>query len=528
MEKIYNASSVNLLLGSLLNDSSLCVSDKYPLDKTDFCIQYQKFIYVSICNLYKRGTKNIGFMELDTYLSKYPEQYEVFKDCGGRGNVEDYIDTVMELADVENYENYYNDVRKLSCLREFRDNGFDIEKFWSYNDSDEVNFRKLESVELKDIINEYSIKQIDMEKKYLKASSLIEETQAGYGWEEVKKSLQESPLYGHSFGSDLLNTVTRGMLNGSLNCFSSSTGVGKTTVAFGTVCNICAKQIWDYETEQFIDNPKNTCNGALIIQFELDNMIECTSKLVAYISGVPTDIILDGQYTQEQSDRIDKGNEILKESNIHLVYMPNFTTKLIDKTIAEYKTKYDIQMLVMDYIQENSALNSEMSKANGGIGIRTDQVLTNLASFLKDEARKFKDLSVYTMTQTNANLGQTEIYGSESIAGSRGTAHKFDVGCVLMPIRPKEQAVLDQIKSTNEYREYIRSLSKFCTDIVEPTHVYSCYKLRFSKYPQNCKVWVNINMGTGRMKDCFVTTWDNRLLLTANKGIKLEKENKTN
>ena len=362
-----------------------------------------------------------------------------------------------------------------------------------------------------------------MEKEYLNKESLIEEVQAGIGWEEVKASLQELPLYGHSFSSDLLNTVTRGMLDGSLNCFSSSTGVGKTTVAFGTVCNICAKEIWDYDTEQFIDNPKNTCNGALIIQFELDNMIECTSKLIAYISGVPTDIILDGVYTQEQSDRIDRANEILKESNIHLVYMPNFTTKMIDRTVAEYKAKYNIGILIFDYLQECSALNAEMSKANGGVGIRSDQVLTNLASFLKDTARKYKGLRVYTMSQTNANLGQTEIYGSESIAGSRGVAHKFDVGCVLMPVRQKESAMIEQIQMTQKYREYIKSLSKFGIEDIQPTHVYSCYKLRFSKYPQNCKVWVNVDLGTGRMKDCFVTTWDNKLLLTANQGVKLEK-----
>src|SRR5574344_2277611 len=113
MEKIYNPTSANMLLGCLLQDSSLASSDKYPLDKTDFCLQYHKILYVSIFNLYKKGTKNIGFMELDTYLSKYSEQYEIFKDCGGRGNIEEYLDTIVELANLDNYEGYYNDVRKM-------------------------------------------------------------------------------------------------------------------------------------------------------------------------------------------------------------------------------------------------------------------------------------------------------------------------------------------------------------------------------------------------------------------------------
>lgn len=524
MEKIYDTTKVNMLLGCLLQSTDLISSEKYPLCKEDFVGHaFDKVIFVSIYNLHKSGYKTISFFDLDKYLQKHEAEYQIFKDCRDKGDVEDFLETIVYLSDTENYESYYNDVRKMSCIRDFRNSGYDVEKFWDYNKSDTENINNLEKYSMNDIISEYGVFQIDIEKKYLKADSLVEEVQAGYGWEDVKKSLQELPLYGHSFSSDLLNTVTRGMLDGSLNCFSSSTGVGKTTIAFGTVCNICAKEIWDYDTEQFIDNPKNTCEGALIIQFELDNMIECTSKLVAYISGVPTDIILDGEYTQDESDRIDRATEILKDSNIHLVYMPNFTTKMIDRTVSEYKKKYNIGILVFDYLQECSALNSEMSKANGGVGIRSDQVLTNLASFLKDSARKYKGLRVYTMSQTNANLGQTEIYGSESISGSRGTAHKFDVGCVFMPIRPKELAMLEQIQSTPKYREYVKSLSKFGIEDIQPTHVYSCYKLRFSKYPQNCKVWVNVSMGTGRMKDCFVTTWDNKLLLTANQGIKLEK-----
>lgn len=526
MEKIYDTTKVNMLLGCLLQDTSLTTNDKYPLCKDDFVGHaFDNILYVSIVNLSRNGYKTISFFDLDKYLQKHEAEYQIFKDCRDKGDVEDFLDTICYLGEIENYESYYNDVRKCSVLRDYRDNGYCIDKFFDFNKSETDNIKNLERYRISDIVSEYGVFQIDLEKKYLQLESLIEEVQAGYGWEDVKQSLQELPLYGHSFSSDLLNTVTRGMLDGSLNCFSSSTGVGKTTVAFGTVCNICAKEIWDYDTEQFIDNLKNTCDGALIIQFELDNMIECTSKLVAYISGVSTDIILDGKYTQEQSDRIDKATEILKESNIHLVYMPNFTTKMIDKTVAEYKKKYDIGILIFDYLQECSALNAEMSKANGGVGIRSDQVLTNLASFLKDTARKYKGLRVYTMSQTNANLGQNEIYGSESIAGSRGVAHKFDVGCVLMPVRQKELAMLEQIQMSPKYREYIKSISKFGIENIQPTHVYSCYKLRFSKFPQNCKVWVQVDLGTGRMRDCFVTTWDNKLLLTANQGVKLEKDN---
>ena len=29
-------------------------------------------------------------------------------------------------------------------------------------------------------------------------------------------------------------------------------------------------------------------------------------------------------------------------------------------------------------------------------------------------------------------------------------------------------------------------------------------------HPQNIKIWVNVNLGTGEVKDCWTTTWDNK------------------
>ena len=204
MEKIYNPTSVNMLLGCLLQDSSLVLSDKYPLDKTDFCLSYQKFIYVAIFNLYKKGKKSIGFMELDTYLSKYPEQYEVFKDCGGRGNVEDYLDTIIELANLDNYEGYYNDVRKLSCIRDYRDSGCDIDKFWNYNVSDEDNLKGLDGVGIEEIVGYFELIQIEINRKYI-GHNKIQEMICGDGFDKVLDEFGEEPMVGAQICQPMLN-----------------------------------------------------------------------------------------------------------------------------------------------------------------------------------------------------------------------------------------------------------------------------------------------------------------------------------
>ena len=154
--------------------------------------------------------------------------------------------------------------------------------------------------------------------------------------------------------------------------------------------------------------------------------ISCSSISLALIS-----FGLNGKYTEDENYRIDKAIKILKDSNIHLSYMPNFTKKSIEQTLKEHILDYQIDFLAYDYIADGSAINAEMVKSNGGVGLRTDQVLANLSDFLKLMARTY-DIPAYTATQTNANLGSVEAIGVESIAGSRAVANKLDIRIVFV------------------------------------------------------------------------------------------------
>jgi replicative DNA helicase len=128
MEKIYDITKVNMLFGCLLKDTSLIHNEKYPLCKEDFVgFAFDSVLYVSIVNLSRNGYKTISFFDLDKYLQKHEAQYEIFKDCREKGYVDEFLDTIMDLSNLENYESYYNDVRKLSCIRDCRESGYDID-----------------------------------------------------------------------------------------------------------------------------------------------------------------------------------------------------------------------------------------------------------------------------------------------------------------------------------------------------------------------------------------------------------------
>lgn len=883
--ELYSTTIADRCLGSYLSRPELILDSNYPVRKEDFVSQFHQIIYVTLYNLYTSGCQSFSLMDINEYLKPYEAQYNIYKDSDG----DNYIQVITELTDPDNFDYYYEQLRKFSCLRMYREKGYDIDVFYDVTKSEETQLENLNKYTIQDIINHYDGINLDIRQEFLSGMTETECNEAGDGLDEFLDRLSETPLYGVSFLSDMLNAATRGLMDGQLTCFSSPSGVGKaqpvdtiiptpngskrlgdlkigdyvfdkygkptkilgvfpqgvidtykvtlkdgrttycnnehlwnvisskdkcqkeitvdtnyiidflnehtlndrrdatisipmpsainypeknyridpyvigsflgngcckekilsysssdieqvnevarlikatprknsdsnytwtfsinskedyeahennhfknsvyhteyffkeyldnlcgyaheksipteykygsieqrysllqglfdtdghiakgsrenrrynvtystmslqlakdiaevlyslgysasitsetrvkykgkscysvnalipneekqklfrlsrkkniaieasnyskrrhydripiksveklptqsemvciyvdneehlyltndyivthnTSVACGLTALLCAPKYWSDKEGKFVDNPHKTRNGALYIQYELDNVTELSPKFLAFITNIPVSKMLDNDLTGEERVRLKEGSKILKESNIHMVYMPNFTRQSIDDTVKQHIIKYGIDFFIMDYISDVPSLNAEMVKANGGVGLRTDQVLAGFSSFLKDIARKY-NIPVYTMTQTNANLGTEATIGAESISGSRAVANKLDIGGVFLNLRPKEEKAYEEIKTQIVQHGFGH---KMC----DPTHIYHMYKTRFGSLPQNVKIWVNFDNGTCRMVDCFCTDWQNKLLkVTPVELVKLvEKEIET-
>ena len=856
--ELYSTTIADRCLGSYLSRPELILDSNYPVRKEDFVSQFHQIIYVTLYNLYTSGCQSFSLMDINEYLKPYEAQYNIYKDSDG----DNYIQVITELTDPDNFDYYYEQLRKFSCLRMYREKGYDIDVFYDVTKSEESQLENLNKYTIQDIINHYDGINLDIRQEFLSGMSETECNEAGDGLDEFLDRLSETPLYGVSFLSDMLNAATRGLMDGQLTCFSSPSGIGKgqpvdtiiptpngnrrlgdikigdyvldrhgkptkvlgvypqgvmdeylvtlkdgriticnnphlwtiyehqsgkreiiktvdtdylidffnkntingkrtntisipmsnaveysaknfnidpyvigsflgngcctlerltisssdaeqvkeiarlisatefkthkdnknyswefiengkriktkaffgedisnyicryshekaipyeykygsieqrynllqglfdtdgniskgcdgnrrynvsystmsnqlakdvaeilyslgysasittetrdkykgkhcyrvnalidnseksklfrlsrkkkiaveasnypkrryydriaiksvekldtqsemvciyvdneehlyltndyivthnTSVACGLTALLCAPKYWSDKEGKFVDNPHKTRNGALYIQYELDNVTELSPKFLAFITNIPVSKMLDNDLTGEERVRLKEGSKILKESNIHMVYMPNFTRQSIDDTVKQHIIKYGIDFFIMDYISDVPSLNAEMVKANGGVGLRTDQVLAGFSSFLKDIARKY-NIPVYTMTQTNANLGTEATIGAESISGSRAVANKLDIGGVFLNLRPKEEKAYEEIKTQIVQHG-------FGHKILDPTHIYHMYKTRFGSLPQNVKIWVNFDNGTCRMVDCFCTDWQNKLL----------------
>lgn len=70
-------------------------------------------------------------------------------------------------------------------------------------------------------------------------------------------------------------------------------------------------------------------------------------------------------------------------------------------------------------------------------------------------------------------------------------------------------AILPTLKSAVRMGKLNSSFVEDYTN--KPTHILDIYKMRQGRY-KNVRIWINLDLGTGRRKDLFITSADNQPL----------------
>ena len=479
---VYDSQAARLCLGAMLIKPSFALSDKFPLTKQDFEPQiFHLRLYQAITALAKRGAQSISAMDCYTLCANNAEVKRVFDD----NSLADFIDTIKQLANSDNFELYWNQVRKATLLREYAKAGFDISRFEG----------EPEKHGIQEILDYYDGLAINIRKQFYQDKSM-HELRAGDGFEEIKERFKEEPAFGATTFSRYLNTAARGWQQGQLTMHGAVSGSGKTGVALYNAALVACPELWDDDAGCYQPNPCYQHKAALFIQYELNDQEELTPKLIGSISGVPTYHLLNGNYDDGEEERVDKAIEILHDSNIYFVTMPSFTNDKLKACIKEYATLHDVGYVVFDYVSQQSTVSSDIAKKNG-VATRSDQVLSDIVSNLKDIAVE-NNVAILTFCQTNANVNNQEILDAGCLAGSRAMQDKLDVGGIIMPLRRQEKEVADMmIENANYQGEH-------------PNRIVHLFKVRFGNQIQHLKIWGKLDLNTGRWTDCWCTDADNK------------------
>lgn len=478
------------VLGCLMKNPNLLREKKYSLLRKDFPDMFHKSIFASINNLVMQEAREIDEIAIDNYLSNYEEHYEIFQKNRGM----QYLQIAKNKTSLSNFDYNYNQLKKFTLLRAYQEQGVYTGDIYDPTivgvKQQEKMQAKFDDMGLDDIIRYFKTMMLGIEDEF-SVNDTTSVKKAGDGARETKERFKEQPLMGLGLESKMLTTLMRGALQKKCIMTSSDSGGGKSRLSLGDLACLCANEIWDFESNSFIRNPNGSNNAGLYIGSEMDLDEEVEPILWAYISGVPTDKILDGNYEGDEETRVDRAIEILEESQIYLVDEPDYNVQSLERHIENHKIKHNIDFVIFDYIQLTNELIAEAVAQKRGMGIREDQVLIGLSQQLKLFTSKY-NIWLKTMTQVNGAVEDYKKRDYQIVRGGKGISDKMDFSFISMPPVPEELELIEPILKSGGF-------------IKTPNMIVTMYKGRSSKHPKGIKIWQYIDFGTMRIEDLFAT-----------------------
>ena len=473
--------SMQQVIGALIkNPKILSEVDKYNLSIGDFPSKLEKYIFSAIYGLYYGGARKITILDIENYLGTDPVAKQFFESHNGI----EYLQDVEELTSVENFQYYYDRLKKFNLLKDLSKKGFDTTSIYIddlFNEKAfEVN-QKFESLTTADIINAFKKELIHLETEYASPEE-VESWVVSEEIDEIIASFGEIENIGLPIQGYIYSQVINGAEKGALTIRSGGSGTGKTRSAVADACYLAYPIRYNIETCQWEQNGNNEKVLFIITEQKKEQILK---MIIAYLTGINESKFKYGIFSDEEKVRLRRATEIMQTfDNFYIVRIPNPTIELTKTLVREQVITHNIEYLFFDYIFINPALIAEF----GGVRLRNDEILLMLATALKDLAIEL-NISVFTSTQVNAQADNNNTIRNESsIAGSRAIINKADNGCIMARPTKEDLEILERLTSLP----------------IIPNIVTDVYKVRSGQWTQ-VRIWSYFDAGIMRREDLFIT-----------------------
>lgn len=485
--------SIGTVLAEFCKSPQLLRSTDISLSADDFLMKFHKILFNAINNIiYSNASlKSINEADIDNYLSSFPKYYAIWSEHDGIT----YLNQSIKYSKAELFETSLQEVKKYSLLRRYVANGVDISDLYDFNNVDPEIANKgaetIDSMTIDEITNHYTSKILAIR------NDITSETGTDIVQFEIKddirtllERLNTTPEMGHGFTNPYFNTLFRGMREGKYMLRSGGTGGSKTRSAIRDMLNVACDEVYEVGTGNWIKTGKGY--PILFISTELDKT-ELQTIALAYISGLETSAIEQGDFDETQLIRLNKATEILERSSMYFVYMEDFSITDLEMIIEDHIINHGIKYCVFDYIQNNGKMSKALQEEFGH-SMREDEVILNLSKKLKVLASKY---SIFLMSSTQLNAKESDpdnriSKDTMAIRGAKSTSDKTDYGMITSRANAKDLNALKPIidKGFNK----------------KPNFATWIYKNRAGL--DHIVVWSYYNMGNMREEPLFVTDYD--------------------
>lgn len=230
--------------------------------------------------------------------------------------------------------------------------------------------------------------------------------------------------------------------------------------------------------------------------------------MLAFLSNVNEEHILNGEYVEDEEKRVMEAAKILKQAPLYVEELPDFSLKDIEDKIKKNIREHDVKYIFHDYIHTSLKILEEITKRSGGIKLREDNVLFMLSTRLKDLCNQY-GVFIMSATQLNGDWKDAKIPDQNLLRGAKAIADKIDYGSILLNTTDEDLVALETILASNMFDK--------------PTIKMSIYKNRRGRY-KGVILWCKANLGCCRIQPMFCTTYDYEMVSIDDIRIRVDEE----
>jgi replicative DNA helicase len=491
--KYVDVTAIMQVIGCVYNNPQILeFEDKYTITDEDFPDEFHRTVFGAIYKIYELGAKTITLENLADFLSSRPKSAAIYKKNDG----DKWLLKVADVASQLSFDFYYNRLKKMTLLRAYDNYGVDVSDIYDPDNILDIKKKQLQedlldNSSLEEIADKVDRKISDIRLKYVDDTT-GEAIQAGKGVLQLIQKFKDHPEVGVPLYGRLVNTVTRGARLKKFYLRSAATGIGKTRSMIADACNIACNKIYD-ESFGWIKN--GTSEPTLFITTEQE-LEEIQTMMLAFLSNVNEEHIINGEYKGDEEERVIKAGEILESSPLYVEELPDFSLKDVENVIKKNIRDHDVKYIFHDYIHTSLKILEEITKRSGGVKLREDNILFMLSNKLKDICNQY-GVFIMSATQLNGDYQEAKTPDQNLLRGAKSIADKIDYGSILLSVKEEDIDALDSILSSNIFEK--------------PTIKMSVYKNRRGRY-KGIIMWCKADLGTCRIQPMFCTTYDYELI----------------
>ena len=478
--------------------------DKYFFHEEDFTERFHQTLFGSIYNLKMLGANKIDIDDILNYLSTRPTREAEFKVNKG----EEYLAKLVDIADLSKFDYYYGRMKKMTLLRFYDNNGIDVRDLYDPDNILDIKKKQIQEDWLDNSSLEEIAQKIDDKIEMIKSTcvdnSFGKARHASEGIRGLIDRLKETPEVGVPLYGPLINTVTRGARLKKFYLRSAPTGCGKSRSMIADACNISCNEIYD-EQLGWIKNGNAEPTLYITTEQELE---EVQTMMLAFLSNVNEDKILNGKYENDEEERVIRAAEILERSPLYVEELPDFSLRDIESTIKRNVRDNQVKYVFHDYIHTSLKILEEITKRSGGVKLREDNILFMISIRLKDLCNEL-GIFIMSATQLNGDWQEAKEANQNLLRGAKAIADKIDLGAIILPTKEDDIVSLEKILSTGIFQK--------------PNLKLSIYKNRRGKF-KSVILWCHADLGTCRIKPMFLTDNSYEMLPIENINIVVEEE----